>query len=101
MTPPTTTPSCTTPMDTVDMGMPCTKLVVPSMGSTITTLAALSLALAIPFSPVGEWLGFRTIPPNLAMALGAIVAVYLVCAELFKPLAIADSPPIAPLKGSP
>ena len=74
---------------------------LPNPVLTITTLAALALALAIPLSPVGEWLGFRTIPPNLAMALGAIVAVYLVCAEVFKPLAIADSPPIAPLKGSP
>ena len=46
------------------------------------------LALAIPFSPLGKWSGFRNLPPHLAIALGGIVAVYLVCAELFKPLAI-------------
>ena len=62
---------------------------LPNRVLTITTLAALALALAIPFSPLGEWFGFQGLPPHLASALGAIVAVYLVCAELFKPFAIA------------
>ena len=61
---------------------------LPNPVLTITTLMALALALAIPFSPLGEWFGFRDLPPHLAIVLGGIVAVYLVCAELFKPLAI-------------
>ena len=61
---------------------------LPNPILTITTLMALVLALAIPFSPFGEWFGFRDLPPHLAIVLGGIVAVYLVCAELFKPLAI-------------
>ena len=64
---------------------------LPNPILTITTLAALALALAIPFSPVGAWFGFQNLPPHLIIALGAIVAVYLVCAEAFKPLAITDS----------
>jgi Mg2+-importing ATPase len=47
------------------------------------------LALAIPFSPLGEWFGFQALPKPVAIALAGIVVVYLSCAELFKPLAIA------------
>ena len=65
---------------------------LPNPILTISTLAALALALAIPFSPCGAWFGFHDLPPRLAIALGVIVAVYLVCAELLKPLAVADSP---------
>ena len=63
---------------------------VPNPVLTISTLAALAVALAIPFSPLGDWFGFR--PPPHVIALAAIVAAYLVCAELFKPLAIANGP---------
>ena len=61
---------------------------LPNPVLTISTLAALAVALAIPFSPLGEWFGFRYLPPIVGLALAGIVAVYLVCAELFKPLAI-------------
>ena len=60
----------------------------PNPVLTISTLAALSLALAIPFSPLGEWFGFQKLPPLVVIALAGIVVIYLVCAELFKPLAI-------------
>ncbi|RBP18337.1 Mg2+-importing ATPase [Roseiarcus fermentans] len=63
---------------------------LPNPFLTITTLASLALALAIPFSPAGEWFGFHNLPPHLAIALSAIVAAYLVCAEAFKPLAVAQ-----------
>ncbi len=68
---------------------------LPNPILTISTLAALVTALAIPFSPLGEWFGFRSLPPHLAIALVGIVAIYLVCAEVFKPLAVADSPSLA------
>ena len=61
---------------------------LPNPVLTISTLAALAVALAIPFSPLGEWFGFWYLPPIVVIALAGIVAVYLVCAELFKPLAI-------------
>ena len=61
---------------------------LPNPVLTISTLAALALALAIPFSPLGEWFGFHDLPPLVVFVLAGIVVVYLVCAELFKPLAI-------------
>ena len=61
---------------------------LPNPVLTISTLGALCLALAIPFSPLGEWFGFQDLPPLVIITLAGIVAVYLVCAELFKPLAI-------------
>jgi Mg2+-importing ATPase len=45
--------------------------------------------LAIPFSPLGEWFGFQDLPLLVVITLAGIVAAYLVCAELLKPLAIA------------
>ena len=65
---------------------------LPNPVLTISTLAALALALAIPFSPLGEWFGFRGLPPLVVIALAGIVVVYLVCAELFKSLAITGGP---------
>ena len=62
---------------------------LPNPILTISTLGALCLALAIPFSPLGEWFGFQDLPPLVVITLAGIVAAYLVCAELLKPLAIA------------
>jgi Mg2+-importing ATPase len=62
---------------------------MPNPVLTITTLGALGVALAIPFSPLAEWFGFQDLPRPMAITLAGIVVVYLVCAELFKPLAIA------------
>jgi len=61
---------------------------LPNAVLTISTLAALAVALAIPFSPLGEWFGFQTLPPLVVIALAGIVVAYLVSAELFKPVAI-------------
>src|SRR5208337_3096972 len=64
---------------------------LPNPVLTISTLAALALPLVIPFSPLGEWFGFHDLPPLVIIALAGIVVVYLVSAELFKPLAIISS----------
>ncbi|MFI4936662.1 MAG: cation transporting ATPase C-terminal domain-containing protein [Caulobacterales bacterium] len=60
----------------------------PNRVLAITTLGALAVALAIPFLPLGVWFGFQTPPALTTAALAGIVIVYLVCAELVKPLAI-------------
>jgi len=60
----------------------------PNRVLVISTLTALAVALAIPFSPVGAWFGFVAPPAHVTLALVAIVVAYLVSAELFKPLAI-------------
>jgi Mg2+-importing ATPase len=65
----------------------------PSPILATSTLGALAVALLVPFSPLGAWFGFHAPSPMLTMALAAIVALYLACAELIKPLAIKTRPP--------
>jgi Mg2+-importing ATPase len=55
---------------------------------TVSTLVALAIAVVIPFSPLGPWFGFQAPPPAITAALAAVVALYLVSAELLKPMAI-------------
>jgi Mg2+-importing ATPase len=54
----------------------------------VTSLGALAVALALPFTPVAHWLGFQTPPLAMTGGLIGIVAVYLVSAELLKRVAI-------------
>jgi len=68
---------------------------MPNRVLTTSTLAALTFALAIPFSPLGAWFGFRAPPAHVTLALAGIVVAYLVCAELCKPLAISAARRIA------
>lgn len=53
-----------------------------------TSLGALLVALAIPFTPLAQWLGFQTPPLAMTGAITAVAAVYLVCAELLKQTAL-------------
>ena len=67
----------------------------PNPVLTISTLGALIVALAIPFSPLGAWFGFRAPPVLLTLALAGVVVTYLVCAELVKSLAVGGGGPVA------
>ena len=67
---------------------------LPDPRLALSTLGAVAVALAIPFSPVGPWFGFRTPSPLVALILVGLVAAYLIAAELLKPLAV--SSPAAP-----
>jgi Mg2+-importing ATPase len=49
---------------------------------------ALIVAMVLPFTPVGGWFGFEAPPPTMLVGTGVIVIVYLVTAELLKPLAV-------------
>ncbi|HXQ14329.1 MAG TPA: magnesium-translocating P-type ATPase [Caulobacteraceae bacterium] len=60
----------------------------PNRVLVISTLTALAVALAIPFTPAGAWFDFVAPPAPVTLALVGIVAAYLVSAEVFKPLAI-------------
>jgi Mg2+-importing ATPase len=60
----------------------------PDPWLTATTLGALAVALAIPFSPLGALFGFQVPPAQVTAVLAALVALYLAAAELIKPLAI-------------
>jgi P-type Mg2+ transporter len=51
--------------------------------ATMVTIAA---ALIIPFTPLAQLLGFRALPPHFLLALGVIVALYVIAAEGVKHL---------------
>ena len=61
---------------------------LPNPVLAVSTLGALAVAVAIPFSPFGALFGFQIPPTPVMLALAGIVAAYLTCAELLKPLAI-------------
>ena len=64
---------------------------IPNRVLTASTLGALAVALAIPFSPFGGWFGFEVPPPHVLAALIGIVVAYLTCAEVIKPIAMRAS----------
>ena len=53
---------------------------MPNPRLTASTLGALALALAIPFTPLGSWFGFSLPPWHVLVALGAITVAYLAAA---------------------
>jgi P-type Mg2+ transporter len=67
-------------------GRPWQNLPQPVLAAS--SLVALLVAMVLPFTPAGAWFGFVTPPPLMLSGIGLIVLVYLVCAELLKPLAI-------------
>ena len=61
---------------------------MPNPVLTASTIGALAIALVIPFSPLGSLFGFEVPPPHVLGALVGIVAAYLACAEVIKPIAM-------------
>ncbi len=61
---------------------------LPSPGLAASSLLALAGAMVLPFTPAGAWFGFRTPPPMTLAAIGGVMILYLVAAELLKPWAI-------------
>jgi len=60
----------------------------PHPALTTSSLVALAVAMVLPFSAVGAWFGFESPPPEVLAAIAGLLVVYLVAAELMKPLAI-------------
>jgi Mg2+-importing ATPase len=65
----------------------------PHPALTASSLLALAVAMAVPFLPIGAWFGFVSPPAEQCGALVAVVALYLVAAELLKYIAIGRSRP--------
>ncbi|MBR0717637.1 magnesium-translocating P-type ATPase [Bradyrhizobium liaoningense] len=59
---------------------------------SVSSLVALLVAMAVPFTPVGTWFGFVAPPPLMMAGIALLVVTYLVCAELVKPFAIRRGP---------
>jgi Mg2+-importing ATPase len=60
----------------------------PHPALTVSSLAALVVAMIVPFTPVGAWFGFNVPPFEVTVAVSVIVLAYLVCAELLKKFAV-------------
>jgi Mg2+-importing ATPase len=60
----------------------------PRPALAASSLVALIVAMVLPFTPVGGWFGFEAPPLAMLVGTGIIVTVYLVSAELLKPLAV-------------
>jgi P-type Mg2+ transporter len=55
---------------------------------TASSLTALTVAMVLPFSPIGAWFGFEAPPPAIVCGVLALVVIYLACSELLKQAAI-------------
>jgi P-type Mg2+ transporter len=66
----------------------------PGKALAASSLVALAAALALPFTPLGSWFGFETPPVAVLAAIGTIIVIYLVAAEMLKPLALRNRPAI-------
>ena len=49
-----------------------------------TSLAAVAVAVALPYTPLGVWFGFTPPPLELLAALAGMTAVYLVFVQIVK-----------------
>ena len=64
-----------------------------------SSLIALLVAMALPFTPLGAWFGFVAPPAAMLAGMGALVLGYLVCAQWLKAYALAArAAPPAPLR---
>ncbi|WP_394088731.1 magnesium-translocating P-type ATPase [Xanthobacter autotrophicus] len=74
---------------------------LPSPVLTLSSLVALLVALALPFTPMGAWFGFEAPPPTMLLGIAGVVVTYLVCAEVLKPLALSGRKRIGVAPGAP
>jgi Mg2+-importing ATPase len=70
-------------------GRPWKELPHPAL--IVSSLVALVIAMAVPFTPAGRWFGFEAPPFGMLGGIGFLIVLYLVCAELLKRAAIAPS----------
>ncbi len=56
----------------------------PNRVLVATSLGAVAVAIALPFTPLADWLGFVRPPAALLAALAVLVVVYLLCVEAAK-----------------
>ncbi|PZU95232.1 MAG: magnesium-translocating P-type ATPase [Chelatococcus sp.] len=60
----------------------------PRPALAASSLLALAVATALPFTPAAAWFGFEAPPALMLAGIGLVVIGYLVSAELLKPLAL-------------
>ena len=76
----------------------------PGTALAASTLAAVAIAFALPFSPFAHTLGFTSLPIGLVAAIAAITPIYLLVLELAKRVFYrreAARPAMAPVRRAP
>lgn len=61
---------------------------LPDPMLTASSLIAFVVAMLVPLTPVGSWLGFVAPPSMSLLAIATLVVTYLACAELLKSFAL-------------
>jgi Mg2+-importing ATPase len=56
----------------------------PSKALAVTTLGAVAIGFALPFSPLAHTLGFTSLPVGLVLAIALIIPTYLLLLEIGK-----------------
>ena len=64
----------------------------PHPALTVSSLGALAVALALPFTPAGAWFGFAAPPLAVLAGIAGLLVVYLALAEALKRVAIGPRP---------
>ena len=72
----------------------------PSLPLTLTTLAIVVVAAALPFAPFAHVLGFVPLPPAYFAFLAAMTATYLVLVEIVKRLVVSSALTALTAKGA-
>lgn len=57
---------------------------LPGKSLLVATLLVVAVTLALPYTPLRELLGFMPLPPSFLLALGGIVLLYILAAEVAK-----------------
>ncbi|MGU3468336.1 magnesium-translocating P-type ATPase [Methylobacterium sp. C33D] len=73
----------------------------PSPALAASSLAALTLALTLPFTPAGAWFGFAPPPAPVLLAVLTITLTYLLVAEVLKPIVLGGPPAAGQGRGRP
>ncbi|MBS0297108.1 MAG: magnesium-translocating P-type ATPase [Proteobacteria bacterium] len=74
---------------------------LPHPALAASSLGALAVAIAIPFSPLGVWFGFVAPKPAIVLAIAAVAAAYLLSAEVLKRFATRSPGGAAGLRADP
>jgi Mg2+-importing ATPase len=70
---------------------------LPQPVLVVSSLVALAVAMVVPFTPAGHWFGFEAPPLHMLGAVGVLLVLYLVCAELLKRIAVGSRTVVAPM----
>ena len=64
---------------------------LPQPALIVSSLVAIAVAIVVPFTPAGRCFGLEAPPLGMLGAIGVVIVLYLICAELLKRVAVTPS----------